>query len=390
MSHHTPPPPGEIPPPPPGVVPPPPGAPPPPPPSRAPSPAIADLRRYWPVIAGVLAFALVLFLLWVIFSDDDSGSSAAAQTCSGVPVAQDVLPSVVTIKSNGGAGAGTGSGEFIDNQGDVLTNNHVISNSANGGTIVIVLSNGDVAPATIVGRDILTDLAVLRADVMPGQSRPIHFDTSGNIQVGQQVFPVGAPLGLSDTVTTGIVGNTGRTVRVPADNGRTALLVSALQTDASINPGNSGGTLANCDGDLVGVPTAGATATDSVGGQVGGSIGLGFAISANTAQTVANELLAHGRVTTHSYLGVSVVTVSSSPTGPWGLYVTAVSARSPARQAGLQTSDVITEINGAAVRSADDLETLSLTNKPGDKVDLTYERGGKAATVTVTLAAQPT
>jgi putative serine protease PepD len=332
---------------------------------------------------------LVLLLLWVIFSGDDSDTSAAPQACSGVGVAEDVLPSVVTIKSNGGAGAGTGSGEFIDNKGDVLTNNHVISNSANGGTIVIILSNGDVASATIVGRDILTDLAVLRADVTPAQSQPIHFDTSGNVQVGQQVFPVGAPLGLSDTVSTGIISNTGRTVRVPADNGRTAFLVSALQTDASINPGNSGGTLANCNGDLVGVPTAGATATDSAGGQVGGSIGLGFAISAETAQTVANELLAHGRVTTHSYLGVSVSTVSSSPTGPWGLYVTAVSALSPARRAGIRTSDVITEINGAAVRSADDLETLSLTNKPGDKIDLTFQRDGKTMTATVTLAAQP-
>jgi putative serine protease PepD len=194
---------------------------------------------------------------------------------------------------------------------------------------------------------VLTDLAVLRADVTPAQSQPIHFDTSGNVLVGQQVFPVGAPLGLSDTVSTGIVSNTGRTVRVPADEGRTALLVSALQTDASINPGNSGGTLANCNGDLVGVPTAGATATDSVGGQVGGSIGLGFAISANTAQTVANELLAHGRVTTHSYLGVSVATVSSSPTGPWGLYVTAVSALSPARQAGMHASDMSVYLRSA-------------------------------------------
>ena len=350
---------------------------------------MVDFKRYWPVIAGVAALALVLFLLWVIFSDDDSTTSAAPQTCSGVGVAQDVLPSVVTIKSNGGAGAGTGSGEFIDNKGDVLTNNHVISNSANGGTIVIILSNGDVAPATIVGRDILTDLAVLRADVTPAQSQPIHFDTSGTVQVGQQVFPVGAPLGLSDTVSTGIVSNTGRTVRVPADNGRTALLVSALQTDASINPGNSGGTLANCNGDLVGVPTAGATATDSVGGQVGGSIGLGFAISASTAQSVANELLAHGSVTTHSYTGLSVVTVSSSPTGPWGLYVTAVSARSPAGVAGMRTSDVITEINSEPVRSADDLETMSLTQKPGEKVTFTYVRDGKTSTVTVTLAAQP-
>jgi len=383
MSHQYPPPPMAAPPPPPPHPPPPPAL------RRSSSSALVDLKRYWPVIAGVVAFALVLFLLWVIFSDDDSGSPAAAQTCSGVSVAHDVLPSVVTIKSDGGAGAGTGSGEFIDNKGDVLTNNHVISNSANGGTIVIILSNGDVAPATIVGRDILTDLAVLRADVTPAQSQPVHFDTSGNVLVGQQVFPVGAPLGLSDTVSTGIVSNTGRTVRVPADHGRTALLVSALQTDASINPGNSGGTLANCNGDLVGVPTAGATATDSVGGQVGGSIGLGFAISANTAQTVANELLAHGRVTTHSYVGVSVATVTSSPTGPWGLYITAVSARSPARQAGMLTSDVITEINSAPVRSADDLETLSLTEKPGTKVTLTYLRDGKSATATVTLAAEP-
>jgi putative serine protease PepD len=342
------------------------------------------------VAFGVVVALLIAILVAVLVDDTNSSNSASGSLCSATPVANTVMPSVVTIQVNGAGGAGTGSGEFLDTNGDVLTNNHVIASAASGGTIGVVLSNGDRAGATLVGRDRLTDLAVIKADVTADQSKPIVFDTSGDLKIGEQVFSVGAPLGLSNTISAGIVSSLGRTVRVPAENGTTALLESAIQTDASINPGNSGGTLADCAGKLVGVPTAGATASDSTGGQVAGSIGLGFAISAETAKTVADEIIAHGSVT-HSYTGLAVTTVSrsASPTAPRALYVTAVSPGSPAASAGIQAGDVITEIDGKPTSSADQIETLALTHKPGDAVKLAVERSGQTSTVSLTLAAQP-
>ncbi|MFI5427886.1 S1C family serine protease [Aeromicrobium sp. UC242_57] len=198
------------------------------------------------------------------------------------------MPSVVTIFANDASGpAGSGSGEFIDTDGHILTNNHVISSAVDGGSISVLRPNGETLEATLVGRDIQTDLAVLKVSAQT-EIVPITFDTRESPRIGEQVFAVGAPLGLSDTMTAGIISGLGRTVTVPADGDATALLISALQTDAAINPGNSGGTLANCAGVLVGVPTAGATASDSAGVPVAGSIGLGFAIPADSARRIAD------------------------------------------------------------------------------------------------------
>ena len=200
-------------------------------------------------------------------------------------VADQVVPSVVTIAASGPGGSGTGSGEVIRPGGYILTNNHVISvAAASGGSVEVLFADGQTAPATITGRDPQTDLAVLKAQTSH-QPKVISLGSSSSVKVGQPVVAIGAPLGLSGTVTSGIVSALDQTVQVPGENDRSALLVSAVQTDASINPGNSGGALVNCEGQLVGVPTAGATVPNSGGG----SIGLGFAIPVDLAKSIADE-----------------------------------------------------------------------------------------------------
>ena len=172
-----------------------------------------------------------------------SASSSTASACPVTSVAEQVVPSVVTIAASGPSGSGTGSGEVIRSDGYVLTNNHVISIAAtSGGSVQVLSADGQTAPATITGRDPQTDLAVLHVQTSR-ELKVISLGSSSSVKVGQPVVAIGAPLGLSGTVTSGIVSALDRTVEVPGENDRSALLVSAVQTDASINPGNSGGAL---------------------------------------------------------------------------------------------------------------------------------------------------
>jgi putative serine protease PepD len=317
-----------------------------------------------------------------------SASSSTENACPVTSVADRVVPSVVTIAASGAGGSGTGSGEVIRSGGYVLTNNHVISvAAASGGKVEVLFADGQTAPATITGRDPETDLAVLKVDTSR-QLKVIALGSSSSVKVGQPVVAVGAPLGLSGTVTSGIVSALDRTVEVPGENDRSALLVSAVQTDASINPGNSGGALVNCEGQLVGVPTAGATVPNSGGG----SIGLGFAIPVDLAKSIANEIIDTGRVT-HAFFGLQTTPIppaAAEQAGlPEGLYIQAVTAGGPAATAGLRVGDVITKIDGEPATSNIKLQELTLTKKPGDTVPIDYSRDGKSATATVTLAAQP-
>ena len=315
-----------------------------------------------------------------------SGSSQVS-VCDVTSVADKVLPSVVTIAASGQGGAGTGSGELIRSDGYILTNNHVIATAANGGSVQVQFSDGQTESATITGRDPQTDLAVLK--VANTHNFPvIALGSSSTVKVGEGAVVLGAPLGLSGTVTSGIVSALDRTVQVPGENDRLALLVSALQTDASINPGNSGGALVNCEGQLVGVPTAGATVPNSAGG----SIGLGFAIPVDLAKSIADEIIATGRVT-HAFFGLQAVPIppaAAEQAGlPEGLFVQAVTPNGPAAAAGLRPEDVITKIDGEPATSSIQLQELTLTKKPGDTVSIEYTRDGQSATTTVTLAAQP-
>jgi putative serine protease PepD len=324
-----------------------------------------------------------------------TGNAAANSTtaCQVTSVADDVLPSVVTISASGQAGAGTGSGEVIRTDGYILTNNHVISPAAAaGGSVQVTFSSGTTVPATIVGRDVLTDLAVLKVNP-PKDVKAIALGTSDSLRVGQPVVALGAPLGLSGTVTSGIVSALDRTVEVPAENDKSALLVSAVQTDAAINPGNSGGALVNCSGDLVGVPSAGATVPSSTGEpSAGGSIGLGFAIPVDLAKTIADELISTGRVT-HSFFGLQALPIPESAAAgagvSEGLFVVGVVADGPAAKAGLRQGDVITKVDGNPATTTVQLQELTLTKSPGDKVTIDYVRNGKAASTTVTLGTQP-
>jgi putative serine protease PepD len=309
-------------------------------------------------------------------------------------VADKVIPTVVTIAVKGpdGSESGVGSGEVIKSDGYILTSNHVISSAATtGGSVEVLFSDGATAAATIAGRDPLTDLAVLKVKP-PRGLKAIPLGSSGSVQVGQPVIAIGAPLGLTSTVTSGIVSALDRTVEVPGENDRSALLVSALQTDAAINPGNSGGALVNCDGDLVGVPTAGASVPSSSGEASGGNIGLGFAIPVDIAKAISSEIIDTGRVT-HAYFGLQTSPISATSAAqagvPEGLFVAGVVAGGPAAAAGLRAGDVITKIEGKNATSNLQLQELTLTKKPGDTVALDYSRAGKSAAATIKLGAQP-
>jgi putative serine protease PepD len=351
----------------------------------------SGLRRGWPwtglvgaVVVGGLAGGLIAA------ATEPSASNSSADVCSATTVAKDVLPSVVTISARGSRGAGTGSGEVIRSDGYILTNNHVISIAADGGSVQVLFSDGISAPATIKGRDPATDLAVIKVDE---QDLPvIPFANSSDLKVGQPVVVLGAPLGLSSTVTSGIVSALDRTIEVPGDNGQNALLVGAIQTDAAINPGNSGGSMTNCSGDLVGVPSAGATVPNEEGQASAGSVGIGFAIPSNLAQMVSNEIIETGEVT-HAYFGMSVLPIppgvaARAGTSP-GLFVVSVTPGGPAQQAGLQEGDIITEINGEPATDSNQLYALTLTQRAGATVSITYERNGHSTETKITLASEP-
>jgi putative serine protease PepD len=354
---------------------------------QAPSGADRSARRpsgRWWGLAGVavLGAALVGGLGGAALDRDDG-----ARVCSAADVAARGLPAVVTIRAQGAAGAGTGSGEVIRAEGYVLTNDHVISPAGSTGQVGVVFDDGSVTPARIVGRDPQTDLAVLKVDT--GRPLPaIVIGSSARLTVGQPVVALGAPLGLSSTVTTGVVSALGRTVRVPSDDAGSALLASAVQTDAAINPGNSGGALVDCSARLVGVPTAGASVPDEQGNAGGGSIGIGFAIPVDSAMRIADQLIGTGTVS-HSYLGLQVAPFPSQDDDHGGLFVTAVTTGGPAQAAGLRRGDLLTALDGVELSDPDQLEALSLTTGPGQQVRLTFRRSGSSADATVTLAARP-
>ena len=246
------------------------------------------------------------------------------------------------------------------------------------------------ATATLVGRDSPTDLAVVR--VTTGVSLPpITFGSSAPVRIGEPVVAVGAPLGLSGTVTAGIVSALGRTVSLPAPSG-TATLLSAIQTDAAINPGNSGGALVDCAGELIGVNTAIATVPGADGSAGGGSVGFGFAIPVDLAGAVADQLMATGSVT-HSYLGIDVAEIPPSAPGlgapPAGLRVVAVAPGGPGALAGLIPNDIITGLDGRPAATATQLALLTLTRHPGETVAVAYTRNGTPAQTTLALTAPP-
>ena len=220
----------------------------------------------------------------------------------------------------------------------------------------------------------------------------IIWGNSSSLKVGQPVVALGAPLGLSSTVTAGIVSALGRTVPVPSDNGMNAILANAIQTDAAINPGNSGGALVDCAGNLVGVNTAIATVPNEAGQAGGGSVGIGFAVPSDFAESIVNQIISTGHAT-YPYFGVSVSPIPPAVAKKFGLtdglYVDSVVPGGPLDEAGVQAGDVITEVNGQPATSVDVLTQTTITRKAGDTVQVKYVRDGEDHTATVTLQNAP-
>ncbi|GJF04296.1 S1C family serine protease [Pseudonocardia sp. D17] len=337
----------------------------------------------------VLSLVLAAVLGGVVGGVVVRATAGPATACDATAVSDAGMPSVVTIvvTTPGGAPGGSGSGEIVRSGGYVLTNDHVVSAGAGGGAVQVRYSTGATSAAQIVGRDPLTDLAVVRAATDPGLP-VISVGRSQDLVVGQPVVALGAPLGLVGTVTAGIVSALDRQMQLPADAGGTAHLFNAVQTDAAINPGNSGGPLVDCDARLVGINTAIATVPNEAGQSGGGSVGLGFAIGVDAAMPIGDELIRTGSVT-HYTVGLTLRVVSPGLADrlglPAGLAVVAVAPGSPAAQAGIAVGDVVTEIAGSPAVSADQLTVAELRARAGQPdISLTYRSGAAVRTVALT------
>jgi putative serine protease PepD len=278
----------------------------------------------------------------------------------------------------------------------VLTNNHVVGAATGQGAISVTLADGRTYAASIVGTDPSTDLAVIKLASAPSDLTPISIGDSTVLKVGDPVMAVGNPLGLSGTVTTGIVSALNRPVSTseasPSPDGQTSsdtVVTNAIQTSAAINPGNSGGALVNAKGELVGINSSIASLGASEGTQ-GGNIGIGFAIPVKEAQSIAAQLIKTGQAE-HAFLGVSAkdTTVKDGSAQRAGAQVASVSDATPAAQAGIKTGDVIIAVNGQPVDSSTALVGQIRAMTAGDKATVTLIRDGARQDVQVTLAVKP-
>ncbi|MFD4028356.1 trypsin-like peptidase domain-containing protein [Streptomyces sp. NPDC058576] len=307
-------------------------------------------------------------------------------------IAASALPSVVTLHVSGTAESGTGTGFVLDGQGHILTNNHVVAPAGSSGDITVTFSSGETASAELVGKDSGYDLAVVRVRGVSGL-KPLPLGNSDNVQVGDPVVAIGAPFDLSNTVTSGIISAKQRPITAGGEKGDGSDIsyVDALQTDAPINPGNSGGPLVDAEAHVIGINSAIRAADSARGPESGGqsgSIGLGFAIPINQGKRVAEELISTGKAT-HPVIGVTLdmkytgdgakVGTKGADGGP------AVAKDGPAAEAGIESGDVITHVEGQRVHSGEELIVKIRAHRPGDDLDLKLTRGGKEQTVTLRL-----
>ncbi len=390
-----------------------------PPPGTRPMPAYAPAepgrrrqergkvsRWVWPVVCslalvvGGLAGALggAAYERWVSEPDgagrvvgglENAGATTEpplpAENGSVAAVARQVLPSTVQIVAeyDGQPEGATGSGFVLDSQGHFVTNNHVVADAAeNDGPIEIVDQDGNRYDAVVVGRSPTYDLAVLYVEQSPGLP-PAALGASRALHVGDSVVAFGSPLGLSSTVTAGIVSALNRPVST-GDSSDELSYINAVQTDAAINPGNSGGPLVNLRGQVVGVNSAIATTGGSVQGEAG-SIGVGFAIPIEQVKLTADQILRTGQAR-YPVIGAKVSTSVAS--GARGAQISDVLSGQPADRAGLEKGDVVTAIDGALVDNQIALIVAIRSHRPGEKVALTVSRGGEELTIEVTLGSE--
>ena len=398
-------------------------------PEFAPVTGTAAVKRgpgWLALVASMVITALVTAGgLWFVLRPDSAQDSSAASANGGTvasvastgsapdwqAVASAVSPAVVTIQVQSSSSAGMGSGVVYDAKGDIVTNYHVVSAAVqSGGKIQVTLADGRIYDAEVVGHDRTTDLAVIRLVNPPSNLTVARFGSSSQLTVGAPVMAIGAPLGLSKTVTTGIVSALNRPVEVAVDddssknNGQgdssdpfgqqkrnqsssDTVITNAIQVDASLNPGNSGGPLFDQTGAVVGINSSIKSVTSSDG--QAGSIGLGFAIPSDLVTSVADQLIAKGTVS-HAVLGVNVTTAAVSVGGDTyaGAEIADVTSGGAADKAGLRKGDVITQVEGQEVSSAKQLTGYIRRYKGGDAVKLTYVRDGASHEVQVALQAK--
>jgi len=341
--------------------------------------------------------------------DDVNAITAAAVKAS---------PSVVTISATSGSSGGTGSGIVLDDQGHILTNTHVVTldgQTANA-TLEIRTSDGKVLPAKLVGTDPLSDLAVIKVDDTSSLT-PATLGDSSKLNVGDTAIAIGSPLGLTGTVTDGIVSTLNRTISVASsaapkggDNsqggdqgfqfappgggqsqqsaGEGSIAINVIQTDAAINPGNSGGALVNSKGEIIGVNVAIASAGSGTSTSQSGNIGVGFSIPINNAKRVAQEIIDTGKAS-HGQLGVSVKAKTSGASSEFsvGADVATVDPNSAAGKAGIKVGDVITKFNDLTIGEPNQLTAAVREQPAGSTVKITVQRSGKEQTFDVTLGA---
>jgi putative serine protease PepD len=307
-------------------------------------------------------------------------------TGSVAAVAAHVLPSVVQIKVNTSQGQATGSGFVIDKSGLLVTNNHVVAGAQ--GAVRVLFVDGRTATAKVMGTSPSYDLAVIKINAKNLTALPLG--NSDSIVVGDPVIAIGSPLGLSGTVTSGIISAKNRPVTAGERGTNENSYINAIQTDAAINPGNSGGPLVDLDGEVIGVNSAIATLGSSVGGE-SGNIGVGFAIPINQARRTIEQLINKGAAQ-FPIIGASL---DGSFQGPGARIATdsaadgtpALVAGGPAERAGLRPGDVITAIDGKEVADSADLIVAIRSHRPGETVTLTVKRSGHEHKIPVTLAA---
>jgi len=292
-----------------------------------------------------------------------------------------VTPSVVSISVTTASGGGTGSGSIYQSTSSesfIITNNHVIEDAATSGTIKVELSDGEVIPATIVGRDRLYDVAVIK--IRKGNLRVIMLGDSSKLSVGDEVLAIGSPLGLANTVTQGIISALNRPVT--AGSSDSTSYVNAIQTDAAINPGNSGGALVDTQGRIIGVNSAIATLTS---GGASGSIGLGFSIPINEAKRVIDEIIATGK-STRPVMGVVFDDVNSDTQAK----ILSLTLNEGAQKAGVLVGSIITSIDGVKITNRDAAIVKIRSYAPGAVITVVMTLpDGSSKTYKVTLGSAP-
>jgi putative serine protease PepD len=367
--------------------------------------AATGVAALWPDAPAASTSTAQAAISPVIVNNTESVNAVTA-------AAQKASPSVVTISVSSGSSGGTGSGIILDTEGHILTNTHVVTldGAAADAAVEVRTTDGKVYKATIVGTDPLSDLAIIKIDAQG--LTPATLGDSDAVNVGDTAIAIGAPLGLSGTVTDGIVSAVNRTIETESSatsdgsssqdgsspfgssqpglsaSTQDSISINVIQTDAAINPGNSGGALVNAQGEIIGVNVAIASAGSSSSSAQSGNIGVGFSIPINQAKRVAQEIISTGKAT-HGQLGLSVQDKTSGSSSDFtaGAEVASVTAGSAADKAGLKAGDVVTGLAGRTVTDASELTAAAREQAAGSTVKITFQRDGQEQSADITLGA---